>query len=73
MAVFGLVLGTPPVFNVMEFVLLALHDLVEVARRTVLEIVVEATPELPLLAFAVMFVDVAVIIATMPVVVEVDA
>jgi hypothetical protein len=57
----------------MEFVLLALHDLVEVARRTVLEIVVEATPELPLLAFAVMFVDVAVIIATMPVVVEVDA
>jgi hypothetical protein len=53
-AVFGLVLGTPPVLDVVAFVLLALHDPVDAAWRTVLIVIVEATSELPLLAFVVM-------------------
>jgi hypothetical protein len=71
MAVFGLVLGTPPVLDVMVFVLLALHDSVDATRRTVLAVVVEATSELPLLAFAVTLVDVAASVAATLVLVEV--
>jgi hypothetical protein len=55
------------------FALLALHDPVDAARRTVLAVVVEATSELPLLAFAVTLVDVAASVSTTPVLVEVRA
>jgi hypothetical protein len=72
-AVLGFVLGTPPVLNVVAFPLLALHDPVDAARRTVLVAVVEATLELPLLAFAVTLVDVAAGVATTLVLVEVGA
>jgi hypothetical protein len=67
----SLVLGTPPVLDVMTFALLALHDLVDTARRVVLAVVVEATSELSLLAFTVALVDVAASVATTPVLVEV--
>jgi hypothetical protein len=50
-----LVLGTPPVLDV---VALALHDPVDAKWRAVLAIVVEATTQLSLLALAVMLVDV---------------
>jgi hypothetical protein len=68
-----LVLGTSPVLDVVAFVLLALHDPVDAAWRTVLAVVVEVTPELPLLAFTVSLVNVATGIATTPVHVEVGA
>jgi hypothetical protein len=67
-AVFGLVLGMLSVLDVVAFVL---HDLVDAASRTVLTVVVEATSELLLLAFAVTLLDVAAGIATSPVLVEV--
>jgi hypothetical protein len=73
MAVVGLILGTPPVLNVMAFVLLALHDPVDAARRTVLAIVVEATLELSLLALAVALVNVAASIMIAPILVDVGA
>jgi hypothetical protein len=73
MAVFGLVLGTPPVLDVVAFALLALHDPVDASRRTILAVVVEATSELPLLAFAVTLVDVAASVSTTSVLVEVRA
>jgi hypothetical protein len=63
-----LVLGTPPVLDV---VALALHDPVDAKWRAVLAIVVEATTQLLLLALAVMLVDVTAGIATVPVLVEV--
>jgi hypothetical protein len=66
-----LVLGTSPVLNVVALALLALHDLVDAARRTVLAVVVEATLEFPLLALAVMLVDVAAGVATTPFLFEV--
>jgi hypothetical protein len=44
---------------------------VNAAWRAVLVVVVEATSELPLLAFAVTLVDVAAGVATMPVLVKV--
>jgi hypothetical protein len=72
-AVLGLVLGTPPFLDVVAFAVLTLHDLVDAARRTVLVVVVEATSKFPLLALAVMLVDVAAGIATTPVLVEVGA
>jgi ABC-type amino acid transport system permease subunit len=72
-AVLGLVLGTPPVLDVVVFALLALHDPVDAARRTVLAVVVEATSKFPLLVLTVMLVDVAAGIATTPVLVEVGA
>jgi hypothetical protein len=53
--------------------LLALHDPVDVARRTVLTVVVEVTSELLLLALAVTLVDVAAGIAIVSVLVEVGA
>jgi hypothetical protein len=71
MAVFSLVWGTSPVLDVVAFTILVLHDPVDAARRTVLAVVVEATSELPLLAFAVTLVDVAASVATTPVLVEV--
>jgi hypothetical protein len=71
--VFGLVLGTLPVLDVVAFALLALHDPVDAAWRTVLTVVVEATSDLPLLAFVVMLVDVAAGVATTSVLVEVGA
>jgi hypothetical protein len=73
MVVVGLVLGMPPVLNIMAFALIALHDPVDAARRTVLAVVVEATSELPLLALMVMLVDVATSVATTLVLVEVGA
>jgi hypothetical protein len=73
MAVVSLILGTPPVLNVMAFALLALHDPVDAARRTVLAIVVEATLELSLLALAVALVNVAASIMIAPILVDVGA
>jgi hypothetical protein len=72
-AVVFLVLGTSPVLDVVTLTLLALHDPVDVARRTVLTVVVEATSELPLLALAVTLVDVATGVAIVSVLVEVGA
>jgi hypothetical protein len=72
-AVFGLVRGTPPVLDIVAFTLLALHDPVDAAWRTVLVVIVEATSELSLLAFAVTLVDVAVGVTITPVLVEVGA
>jgi hypothetical protein len=71
MAVVGLILDTPSVLDVVALALLTLHDLVDATRRTILVVVVEATSELPLLAFAVTLVDVAASVATTPVLVEV--
>jgi hypothetical protein len=48
-----------------------LHDPVDAAQRTVLSVVVEATSELSLFAFTVALVDVAVTVATTPVLIEV--
>jgi hypothetical protein len=70
-AVVFLVLGAPPVLNVVVLALLALHDPVDAAWRTILTIAVEATPQLSLLAIAVALVDVTAGIATTPVLVEV--
>jgi hypothetical protein len=72
-AVFGLVLGKPPILDIVAFALLALHDPVDATWRTVLAVVVEATSKLPLLVFAVTLVDVAAGVATKPVLVEVGA
>jgi hypothetical protein len=58
-AVVCLILGTPPVLDVVAFTLLALHDPVDAARRAVIAIVVEAMSELSLLAFTVPLVDAA--------------
>jgi hypothetical protein len=68
-----LVLGTPPVLDVMAFALLALHDRVDTTRRTVLAVVVEATTELPFLVFAVTLVDVAASVMATQVLVEAGA
>jgi hypothetical protein len=64
-------LGTPPVLDVVALALLALHDLVDTAWRTILSIVVEATSQLSLLTLAVTLVDVTAGIATALVLVEV--
>jgi hypothetical protein len=72
-AVVFLVLGTSLVLDVVSPALLALHDLVDAARRTVLTVVVEATSEFPLLALAVMLVDVAAGVVIASVLVEVCA
>jgi hypothetical protein len=55
----------------MALALIALHDLVDAAQRTVLMVVVEATSEFPLLALAVALVDVAAGVAIVPVFIEV--
>jgi hypothetical protein len=67
-----LVLGMSPVLDVMTLVLLALHDPVDAAQRTVLTVVVEAVPEFLLLALAVTLIDVAAGVAIAPVFVEVS-
>jgi hypothetical protein len=69
-AVVCLVLGTPPVLDVVVFAVLAVHDPVDTAWRTVLAVVVEATSKLSLLVFTMALVDVAASVATMPVLVE---
>jgi hypothetical protein len=51
--------------------LLALHDPVDAAWRTILAVVVEATLQLPLLALAMTVVDVAAAIAIALILVEV--
>jgi hypothetical protein len=73
MAVVCLVLGTPPVLDVVVVMFLALHDPMDGARGAVLAIVVEATLELSLFALAVALVDVAMSVATTLVLAEVGA
>jgi hypothetical protein len=51
------------------FSLLALHDPMDAARRTVLLIVVEGTSELSLFAFTVVLIDVSASIVTTPILV----
>jgi hypothetical protein len=70
-AVVFLVLGTPPVLDVVALALLALHDPVDATWRTVLTVVVEATSQLSLLALVVTLVNVTAGITTAPVLVEV--
>jgi hypothetical protein len=70
-AVIFLVLGTRPVLDVVALALLALHDLVDTAWRTILAIVVEAMSQLSLLTLTVTLVDVTAGIATALVLVEV--
>jgi hypothetical protein len=72
-AVVCLVLGTSPVLDILAFTLLALHDSVDAARRTVLAVVLEATSELSLLAFAVVLVDVVASVMTTSALVEIGA
>jgi hypothetical protein len=62
-----------PVLYVVMLALLALHDPVDAARRTVLTVIVEATSKFPLLALAVSLVDVAAGVTIAPVFVEVGA
>jgi hypothetical protein len=71
MAVVCLVLGLPPVLDVVAFAFFALHDLMDGARGGVLSIVVVVMSELSLFALAVALVDVATSAATTPVLVEV--
>jgi hypothetical protein len=52
MVVVFLVPGALPVLDVVELALLALHDPVDAAWRTVLAIVVEVTSQLSVLALA---------------------
>jgi hypothetical protein len=66
-----LVLCAPPVLDVVALALLAHHDPVDAAWRTVLAIVVEVTLQLSLLVLMVTLVDVTAGIATMPVLIEV--
>jgi hypothetical protein len=73
MAILCLVLGTPPVLDVMAVAFLALHDLMGGAWGVVISIIVEATSELSLFALAVALVDVATSVVTMQVLVEVGA
>jgi threonine/homoserine/homoserine lactone efflux protein len=70
-AVVFVVLGVPPVPDVMALTLLTLHDPVDAAWRTVLAIVVEAMSHLSLHALAVMLVNVTAGIATTPFLVKV--
>jgi hypothetical protein len=68
-----LVLGTLPVLDVVALALLALHDPVDAAWRTILAVIVKAMSQLSLLAFTVTLVNVAAGIATTSVLVEVGA
>jgi hypothetical protein len=70
-AIVFVVLGVPPVPDVMALTLLTLHDPVDAARRTVLAIVVEAMSHLSLHTLAVMLVNVTAGIATTPFLVKV--
>jgi hypothetical protein len=71
MAVVCLVLGTPPVLDIVAIAFFVIHDPMDGAQGVVLAIVVEATSELSLFALAVALVDVATSVATAPVLVEV--
>jgi hypothetical protein len=71
MLVVCLVLGMPPIFDVMAIAFFALHDPMDSARGAVLAIVVEATSKLSLFVLAVALVDVAASVATVPVLIEV--
>jgi hypothetical protein len=62
-----LILGTLSVLDVVAFALLALHDPVDAARRTVLVILIEATSGLSLFALIVALIDLAANIVTMPI------
>jgi hypothetical protein len=59
MAVVCLILGTPPVLDIVAVAFLALHDLMDGARGAVVAIVVEAMLELSLFALVVALVVVA--------------
>jgi hypothetical protein len=72
-AVVFLILGTSPVLDVVVLALVAVHDPVDAARRTVLAVVVEVTSEFPLLALAVTLVDVTAGVAIASVLVDVGA
>jgi hypothetical protein len=60
-----------PILDVMVIALLPLHDAMNGARRAILTVLHRATAQHPLLALAVMLVDVAAGVAGTPVVVEV--
>jgi hypothetical protein len=68
-----LILGTSPVLDVVTLALLALHDPLDTARRSVFRVVVEATSEFPFLALTMTLVDVAAGVAIALVFVEVGA
>jgi hypothetical protein len=72
-AVVRLVLATSPVLDVVAIAFFTLHDAMDGARGTVLTIVVDATSKFSLFALTVALVDVAVGVATAPVLVEVGA
>jgi hypothetical protein len=72
-AVVFLILGTSPVLDVVALALLALHDPVDAAGKTVLAVVVEATSEFPLLTLVVTLVDVTAGIVITLILVEVGA
>jgi hypothetical protein len=71
MAVVCLVLGTPPVLDVVAIAFFALHDPMDGARGAILAIVVEAAPVLSVFTLAVALVDVTASVATALVLVEV--
>jgi NADH:ubiquinone oxidoreductase subunit K len=72
-AVVRLVLGMSLVLDVVAIAFFTLHDAMDGTRGAVLTIVVEATSKVSLFALAVALVDVAVGVATVPVLVEVGA
>jgi hypothetical protein len=73
MAVVCLVLGTPPVLDIVAIAFFALHDPMDGALGGVFAIIIKATLELSLFALVVVLVDVATSVATAPVLVEVGA
>jgi hypothetical protein len=72
-AVGFLVLGTSPVLDVVALALLALHDPMDAARRTILTVIVEVMPKFPFLTLAVTLVDVATGVAITLIFVKVGA
>jgi hypothetical protein len=73
MLVVCLILGMPPVLDVMEIAFFMLHDPMDGARGAVLAIVVEAASKFSLFMLVVAMVDVATGVATALVLVEVGA
>jgi hypothetical protein len=69
MAVVCLVLGMPPVHDVVAIALFTLHDLIDDARGAVLTNIVEATSKLSLFTLAMALVDVTTSVTTTPVLV----
>jgi hypothetical protein len=70
MAVVCLVLGMPPVHDVVAIALFALHDLIDDARGGgVLTNIVEATSKLSLFTLVMVLVDVTTSVTTTPVLV----